>query len=254
MHPYRIEAGRISREAPRRRPTTSSSRPAQPGRAQRRGRAESASERARLDRAEEHYRSFGRIWEDYLSERPHVLDRTVEEDRTVVASLRRAISLPAEWTSYVGRLRDLPLAIIQAFEAIQPYQAQIPDWNALPILHDLARVDRPAHPMGSVSTSPTCDWAPRQTQSRSRVQGARASSTTAMRSSAFASQMARLSLQKLSTWILSLMSTRPMFASRFVHPAAFHPGPGARSTSGSTRSSKRSTSTPAAFWTSSGDP
>jgi hypothetical protein len=40
---------------------------------------------ARLGRAEEHYRSFARIWAEYLDQRPHAVERTVELDVTIVA-------------------------------------------------------------------------------------------------------------------------------------------------------------------------
>lgn len=152
---------------------------------------------ARLDRAEEHHRSFGRIWAEYLVQRPHALDRTVESDGTIVVRLRRVIPLPAElsvvfgellydlravldnclyavavlvsgqnpprsaarlewpiretraeWDSQASRYRDLPREVVGALDAIQPYQAQLPDWNSLRILHHLARVDRHRAPHG----------------------------------------------------------------------------------------------------------
>lgn len=152
---------------------------------------------ARLDRAEEHYKSFGQIWADYLSQRPHALDRSVEADGTIVARLRRVLPLPAElsvvfgellyelraaldnclyavavlvsgqnppphatrlewpiretpadWSSQASRYRDLPSAITEALEAVQPYQAELPGWNSLRILHDLARIDRHRTPHG----------------------------------------------------------------------------------------------------------
>jgi hypothetical protein len=59
---------------------------------------------ARLDRAEEHYQSFGRIWAEYLDQRPHALDRTVEPDGTIVARLRRVTPLPAELSVVFGEL------------------------------------------------------------------------------------------------------------------------------------------------------
>ncbi len=59
---------------------------------------------ARLDRAEEHYKSFGQIWADYLSQRPHALDRSVEDDGTVVARLRRVVPLPVELSVVFGEL------------------------------------------------------------------------------------------------------------------------------------------------------
>jgi hypothetical protein len=59
---------------------------------------------ARLDRAEEHYRSFGRIWAEYLDQRPHALERTVDSDGTIVARLRRATPIPAELSVVFGEL------------------------------------------------------------------------------------------------------------------------------------------------------
>ncbi|MBP2215112.1 hypothetical protein [Arthrobacter sp. CAN_C5] len=146
---------------------------------------------ARLDRAVEHYKTFGHVWADYLEGRPHLLEHTAEEDGTTAVRLRRLEPLPVElslafgellyelraaldnclyavavlvsgqnpppsaarlewpirltpieWKSQAARYRDLPREIIEALEAIQPYQAQFPDWNCLAILHELARVDR----------------------------------------------------------------------------------------------------------------
>lgn len=146
---------------------------------------------ARLDRAEHHYATFGKIWADYLSGDPHRLDYTNENDGTVAVRLRRAHPLPvelslafgellyelraaldnclfavavlvsgqnpppqaarlewpirftrAEWKNQVRRYQDLPSAITNALEKIQPYQAECPGWNCLAILHELARVDR----------------------------------------------------------------------------------------------------------------
>jgi hypothetical protein len=54
----------------------------------------------------------------------------------------------AEWDRQATRYRDLPPEIIEALEAIQPYQAQIPDWNSLSTLHNLARIDRHRTPHG----------------------------------------------------------------------------------------------------------
>ncbi len=48
----------------------------------------------------------------------------------------------ADWKNQSSRYRDLPSSITRALEAIQPYQAETPGWNALGILHELARVDR----------------------------------------------------------------------------------------------------------------
>ncbi len=47
-----------------------------------------------------------------------------------------------EWTNQVGRYRALPDVVVEALEAIQPYQAEFPTWNSLALLHDLARFDR----------------------------------------------------------------------------------------------------------------
>lgn len=52
---------------------------------------------ARQDRAEEHYRSFGRIWAECLDQRPHALERTVESDGTIVARLTFRRALSAAW-------------------------------------------------------------------------------------------------------------------------------------------------------------
>lgn len=146
---------------------------------------------ARLDRAVEHYKTFGHLWADYLEGRPHSLEHTAEKDGTTVVRLRRLKPLPVElslafgellyelraaldnclyavavlisgqnpppsaarlewpirltpveWKKQATRYRDLPCEITEALEAIQPYQAQCPDWNCLGILHELARVDR----------------------------------------------------------------------------------------------------------------
>lgn len=40
------------------------------------------------------------------------------------------------------RLKHLRPDIVEALEAIQPYQAELPGWNALRLLNELARVDR----------------------------------------------------------------------------------------------------------------
>jgi hypothetical protein len=55
---------------------------------------------------------------------------------------------PREWANHAARYQALPPEITQALEAIQPYQAQFPDWNSLRILHDLARIDRHRAPHG----------------------------------------------------------------------------------------------------------
>ncbi len=55
---------------------------------------------------------------------------------------------PLEWANHAARYQDLPSEITQALEAIQPYQAQFPDWNSLRILHNLARIDRHRAPHG----------------------------------------------------------------------------------------------------------
>lgn len=152
---------------------------------------------ARLDRAEHHYESFGRIWDEYLSGRPHSLDHVLNEDGTVSVCLRRRTPLPVElslvfgeilyelraaldnclyavavlvseqnpppnaarlewpiritpkeWRDQAKRYSDLPFEVREGLEAIQPYQAQYPEWNSLRILHDLARVDRHRSPHG----------------------------------------------------------------------------------------------------------
>ena len=54
----------------------------------------------------------------------------------------------AEWDNQATRYRDLPSEITQALEAIQPYRAELPDWNSLGILHNLARIDRHRAPHG----------------------------------------------------------------------------------------------------------
>ena len=146
---------------------------------------------ARLDRAEQHYKTFGQVWAEYLDGGPHLLDHTAEDDGTVAVRLRRAKPLPvelslafgellyelraaldnclyavavlvsgqnpppnaarlewpirltpAEWKNQAARYQYLPAEITHALEAIQPYQAQLPHWNCLAILHELARVDR----------------------------------------------------------------------------------------------------------------
>ncbi|MCW2540969.1 MAG: hypothetical protein JWN95_2694 [Frankiales bacterium] len=47
-----------------------------------------------------------------------------------------------KWQSSTRRLKALSPEILTALEAIQPYQADCPDWNCLRTLHDLARIDR----------------------------------------------------------------------------------------------------------------
>lgn len=152
---------------------------------------------ARLERAEQHYLSFGRIWSDYLDTRPHELGRVQEANGTLVIRLRRTTPIPvdlsivfgellyelraaldnclyavavlvsgqnpppsagrlewpirftsADWKSQAARYRHLPPKIVEALEAIQPYQAELPEWNSLGILHELARLDRHRSPHG----------------------------------------------------------------------------------------------------------
>lgn len=55
---------------------------------------------------------------------------------------------PKEWKDQSKRYQDLPLEIVEALEAIQPYQAELSGWNSLGVLHDLARVDRHRSPHG----------------------------------------------------------------------------------------------------------
>lgn len=59
---------------------------------------------ARLDRSEDHYRRFGRIWEDYLDERPHYLDYVEGDDGTTVVRLHRTKPLPIELSLAFGEL------------------------------------------------------------------------------------------------------------------------------------------------------
>lgn len=40
------------------------------------------------------------------------------------------------------RFKHLRSDLVEALEAIQPYQAELPAWNSLRILNELARVDR----------------------------------------------------------------------------------------------------------------
>lgn len=60
--------------------------------------------RARLDRAEEHYKTFGHIWAEYLDGDPHLLDHTAEADGTVAVGLRRTAPLPIELSLAFGEL------------------------------------------------------------------------------------------------------------------------------------------------------
>ncbi len=146
---------------------------------------------ARLDRAEQHFKTFGQVWAEYLDNGPHTLIRAADDGGTVTVRLRRNMPLPvelsvafgellyelraaldnclyavavlasgqnpppnaarlewpirltpAEWKNQAARYQYLPSEIADALEAIQPYRAQLPDWNCLAILHELARVDR----------------------------------------------------------------------------------------------------------------
>ena len=49
---------------------------------------------ARIERARKHYAEFGEVWAEYLSDRPHSLEHTGEEDGTVVVRLQRTVPLP----------------------------------------------------------------------------------------------------------------------------------------------------------------
>lgn len=49
---------------------------------------------ARIERARKHYAEFGEVWEKYLSDRPHSLEHTGEEDGTVAVRLLRTVPLP----------------------------------------------------------------------------------------------------------------------------------------------------------------
>lgn len=59
---------------------------------------------ARLNRATEHYRSFGRLWAEYLDSGPHRLERITERDGVVAARLRRVRPIPAELSVVFGEL------------------------------------------------------------------------------------------------------------------------------------------------------
>lgn len=52
----------------------------------------------------------------------------------------------SQWKSQASRYQHLPDELIDVLEAIQPYNAELPAWNCLAILHDLARVDRHRSP------------------------------------------------------------------------------------------------------------
>ncbi|WDF35065.1 hypothetical protein PTW37_16300 (plasmid) [Arthrobacter agilis] len=53
-----------------------------------------------------------------------------------------------EWKSQSKRYQDLPPLIVECLELIQPYNAKVPSWNSLAILHELARIDRHRSPHG----------------------------------------------------------------------------------------------------------
>ncbi|TFC15628.1 hypothetical protein [Cryobacterium sp. MDB2-10] len=59
---------------------------------------------ARLARAEQHYKTFGSVWDEYLDDHPHVLDRRPENDGTLSIRLRRAKPLPVELSLAFGEL------------------------------------------------------------------------------------------------------------------------------------------------------
>lgn len=59
---------------------------------------------ARLDRSEEHYKTFGHVWAKYLDGGPHQLDYTAGDDGTIVVCLRRAEPLPIELSLAFGEL------------------------------------------------------------------------------------------------------------------------------------------------------
>jgi len=48
----------------------------------------------------------------------------------------------SDWASQASRYRSLPEKVVARLEVIQPYNAEIPGWNSLGLLHELARVDR----------------------------------------------------------------------------------------------------------------
>lgn len=47
-----------------------------------------------------------------------------------------------EWRNQKSRLQHLRPHLVEMLEAIQPYNAEAPDWNCLTLLNDLARIDR----------------------------------------------------------------------------------------------------------------
>jgi hypothetical protein len=49
---------------------------------------------------------------------------------------------PKEWAANQKRLQHLSPHLVEALHRIQPFQAELPGWNCLRILHDLARIDR----------------------------------------------------------------------------------------------------------------
>ncbi|RJU00843.1 hypothetical protein D6T65_10300 [Arthrobacter frigidicola] len=58
----------------------------------------------RLERSEHHYKSFGRVWADYLNSSPHLLEHTAEDDGTTAVRLRRVRPLPVELSLDFGEL------------------------------------------------------------------------------------------------------------------------------------------------------
>ncbi|MGP5045552.1 hypothetical protein ACTXJR_16280 [Glutamicibacter ardleyensis] len=59
---------------------------------------------ARLDRSDEHFQTFERIWAEYLGGRPHQLDFTAESDGTTVITLRRKEPIPVQLSIAFGEL------------------------------------------------------------------------------------------------------------------------------------------------------
>src|SRR5680860_188660 len=59
---------------------------------------------ARLSRAGDHCREFGRIWADYLQQRPHSMVRDARADGTVTSTLARATPIPTSLSLEFGEV------------------------------------------------------------------------------------------------------------------------------------------------------
>lgn len=146
---------------------------------------------ARIDRAVYLFEEFGRVWAEYLEQRPHRLATEIDANGHGTLRMKRVVPLPPELTLVLGeflyqlraaldnciyavavidsgtnpppgasalqwpicdtpeafekqrpRLKHLHSDLVEALETIQPYQAELPAWNSLRILNELARVDR----------------------------------------------------------------------------------------------------------------